>query len=265
MFPKVLQIFCVPCIDNTGYSAYVCFHAGQCSDMRYNVPGIWWDTRRCVSVKVRRFWQHIVHVWMIVEYLELCWCVMCGHVIKHSEMVDVCAGHFGVRECKGVEGIWMMLKISKMHKCQNMRKYGSTCVEQVHTHHCSPSQSTGHSCSHSLATRRSHSPVHRKSVHAPLFKEGFLPPYEIICCLIHILHFPILVPHLLHHIENVLCLQPRQFAHVSVMALLCINLHLRKGVWDLRRQGHPYWSALDQAQKKEQELREEFEWLIDIS
>ena len=26
----------------------------------------------CVSEDVQRFWQHIVHVWMIVEYLEMC-------------------------------------------------------------------------------------------------------------------------------------------------------------------------------------------------
>ena len=60
---------------------------------------------------------------------------MHGHVIKRSEMVEMCAGHFGVRGCRDVEGIQMVLKISEMRKCQNMRKCGFTCVEQVHTHH----------------------------------------------------------------------------------------------------------------------------------
>ena len=36
----------------------------------------------------------------------------------------------------------MTLKISKMHKCQNMQKYRSTCVERVHTHHRPLSKST---------------------------------------------------------------------------------------------------------------------------
>ena len=135
MFLKALWIFCVPCMDNTGYSAYVCFCAGRRSEMQSSVPGIWWDMKGCVSENVQRFWQHVMHVWMIVEYSEMCWCMMHGHVIKHSEMVVMCAGHFGVRGCRGVEGIRMTLKISKMHKCQNMWKYGSTCVEWVHTHH----------------------------------------------------------------------------------------------------------------------------------
>ena len=135
MFPTVLRIFCMPCMDNTGYSAYVCFHAGRCLDMRYSVPGIWWNMKGCVSVNVQRFWQDVAHVWMIVKDLEMCWCIMCGHMIKHSEMVDMYAGHFGVWGCKPVEGIWMVLKVSKVHKCQNMRKCGFMCVERVHTHH----------------------------------------------------------------------------------------------------------------------------------
>ena len=135
MFPKVLRIFCMPCVDNTGYSAYVCFHAGRCSDMQYSVPGIWWNVKECVSAEVWRFLQHVTHVWIIVEYSEMCWCVMRGHVIKHSETVDMCAGHFGVWGCRGVEGVWMVLKVSKVRKCQNMRKCGFTYVEQVHTHH----------------------------------------------------------------------------------------------------------------------------------
>ena len=50
----------------------------------------------------------------------------------------MCAGHFGVRGCRDVEGIRMVLKISEMCKCQSMRKCGFTCVEQVHTHHRIP-------------------------------------------------------------------------------------------------------------------------------
>ena len=135
VFLKVLRIFCMPCVDNTGYSAYMCFHAGRCSDMQYNVPGIWWNVKGCVSAEVWRFWQHGTHVWMIVEYSEMCWCVMRGHMIKRSEMVGMCAGHFGVRRCRDAEGIRMVLKISEMCKCPNMRKCGFTCVERVHTHH----------------------------------------------------------------------------------------------------------------------------------
>ena len=84
-------------------------------------------------------------------------------------------------------------------------------------------------------------------IRAPLFKEGFLPPYEIVHCLVHVLHFAILAPHPLHRVENVLCLQPRRFARVSVVALLRIDLHLRKGVRDRRRRRRPYGSALNQA------------------
>ena len=46
--------------------------------------------------KYVKFWQHVVHVWMIVKCLEMCRCVMCGHVMECLEMVDLCAGHFGV-------------------------------------------------------------------------------------------------------------------------------------------------------------------------
>ena len=70
-----------------------------------------------------------------VEYLEMRWCMMHGHVIECSEMVDMCAENFGVWEHKGVEDIRMVLKTSKVCKCQNMRKCGSMCVEWVHTHH----------------------------------------------------------------------------------------------------------------------------------
>ena len=63
---------------------------------------------------------------------------MHGHVIKHSEMVVMCVGYFRVQGCRGVEGIQMVLKISEMHKCQNMRKCGFTCVERVHTHQHMP-------------------------------------------------------------------------------------------------------------------------------
>ena len=61
------------------------------------------------------------------------WRWIFGDVIKHLEMVDMYAENFGVWECKGVEGIWMVLKISEVHKCQNMWKCGSMCAEQVHT------------------------------------------------------------------------------------------------------------------------------------
>ena len=135
MFPKVFQIFCVLCVDNTRYLAYVCFHAGLCSEMQYSVPGIWWDTKgRCVCRCAKVLATHSTCV-DDVEYSEMCWCVMHGHIVKHLEMVDMCAGHFRVWECKGIEGIWMVLKTSKVCKCQNVQKWGSTCVEKVHTHH----------------------------------------------------------------------------------------------------------------------------------
>ncbi|KIK08544.1 hypothetical protein K443DRAFT_119154 [Laccaria amethystina LaAM-08-1] len=84
-------------------------------------------------------------------------------------------------------------------------------------------------------------------VRAPPFEEGFLLPYEIVHCLVHVLHFAVPAPHPLHRIENAPRLQPRRFARVSALALLQIDLHLRKGVRDLRRRGHPCRSALDQA------------------
>ena len=69
-----------------------------------------------------------------------------GHVIRYSEMVDMCAGHFGVWECKGVEDVWMVLKTSKVHKCKNMQKCESMRVEWVHTHHQSPLSTCWPSC-----------------------------------------------------------------------------------------------------------------------
>lgn len=78
-------------------------------------------------------------------------------------------------------------------------------------------------------------PFVENPIRAPLFKEGFLP-YEIIHCHTHVVHLAVLAP-----------LQPRRFARVSVLALLQIDLHLRKGARDLRRRGRPCRSALDQA------------------
>ena len=72
-------------------------------------------------------------------------------------------------------------------------------------------------------------PFVENPIRAPLFKEGFLPRYEIVHCHTHIVHLAVLAP-----------LQPRRFACVSVLALLQIYLHLRKGVQDLCRQGRQH-------------------------
>ena len=79
-----------------------------------------------------RFWQCVVSS---IKYSEVYLCVICGHVIRYLEMVDMCAGYFRVWEHKDIEDVQMVLKTSKVHKCRNMRKCGSMCVEQVHTHH----------------------------------------------------------------------------------------------------------------------------------
>ena len=31
-----------------------------------------WNVKGFVSAEVRRFWQHVTHVWIIVEYSEMC-------------------------------------------------------------------------------------------------------------------------------------------------------------------------------------------------
>ena len=90
-------------------------------------------------------------------------------------------------------------------------------------------------------------PFPANPVRAPPFEEGFLPPYETVRCLVHVLHFAALAPHPLHRVENALRLQLLRFARVSILALLQIDLHLRKGARDLRRRGRLCRSALDQA------------------
>ena len=31
-----------------------------------------WNVKGCVSAELRRFWQHVTHVWIIVKYSEMC-------------------------------------------------------------------------------------------------------------------------------------------------------------------------------------------------